>query len=106
MGISENSNIMKVKDMFLVGEIMEWEDKDKSIKVLDGNDCIITGKLLNKRKIILHMKRVSDESEGNVFIRMNEKYENEIMVFKKMLASKNVIGLTLNEFKEMDIEKL
>jgi hypothetical protein len=39
---------MVIKDMFEVGEIMEDEDKAKSIKVLDGDNCVITGKALNK----------------------------------------------------------
>ena len=47
---------MNIKDMFEVGEIMESEDKATSIKILDGDDCEITGKVLNRHKIILHMK--------------------------------------------------
>ncbi|MBL8029885.1 MAG: hypothetical protein JNN11_01420 [Candidatus Doudnabacteria bacterium] len=97
---------MKVKDMFLVGEIMEWEDKPKSIKVLSYDDCIITSKILNKRKIILHVERQADNSEGNVFVRLDEKYESEFVVFKKMLSSKNIIGKSLNEFREMEVEEL
>ena len=45
---------MTIKDIFEVGEIMEWEDKAKSIKTLSADDCIITGKQLNNKKIILH----------------------------------------------------
>ena len=93
--------------MFEVGEIMEWEDKDKKIKVLDGDDCVIVGKILNRKKIILNMKRESDGSEGNVFTKLkDEDNKANFQISKKMLASKNVIGLTLNQFKEMEIEKL
>ncbi len=97
---------MKIKDMFEVREIMEMEDKSKSIKVLDGDDCVIMSKALNKNKIILHMKRVVDDSEGNVFVSLKEEYEKDFAISKKLFASKKVIGLTLNQLKEFDIEEL
>lgn len=97
---------MQIKDIFEVGEIMEWEDKATSIKVLDGDDCEITGKVLNKRKIILHMKRTSDGSEGNVFVRLKDEHEKDFPTSKKLFASKKVIGLSLNEFKNFEIENL
>lgn len=92
--------------MFEVGEIMEMEDKAKSIKVLDDNDCVITGKALNKNKIILHMKRTVDNSEGNVFVRLNEANARDFPTSKKLLASKKVVGLTLGEFKKFNVEEL
>ena len=85
---------------------MEWEDKSKSIKVLSYDDCVITSKMLNKRKIILHVERKSDKSEGNVFVRLHEKFEKEFMTFKKLLASKSIMGKSINEFKEMEVEEL
>ncbi|MDE2312534.1 MAG: hypothetical protein KGJ93_05655 [Patescibacteria group bacterium] len=97
---------MFIKDLFEVGEIMEWEDKNKAIKPLDGDDCVITGKQLNKSKIILHMKRVSDDSEGNVFVRLKDDQKSQFAISKKFLASKKVLGLTLNQFKNLDIEEL
>ena len=97
---------MKVIDIFEVGEIMEWEDKDKGIKVLDGDDCKITGKVLNKHKIIFHMKRESDGSEGNVFVRLKDEHHDQFPVSKKLLASKKVIGMTLNQLKNLDVEEL
>ncbi|PIR95942.1 MAG: hypothetical protein COT92_03755 [Candidatus Doudnabacteria bacterium CG10_big_fil_rev_8_21_14_0_10_42_18] len=97
---------MQIKDIFTVGEIMEWEDKDKKIKVLDGDDCKITGKMLNRHQIILHMQREIDGSEGNVFVKLKDDHEKDFPVSKSLLASKNIIGLTLNEFKNLDIEKL
>ena len=92
--------------MFVVGEIMEWEDKDKKIPVLTGDDCLITEKRLNNKKIILHMVRAEDNSEGNVFIRLKDEYAKEFPTSKKLLASKKVIGITLNEFKKLEIEEL
>lgn len=97
---------MKISEMFEVREIMEMEDKAKSIKVLDANDCKIMSKALNKNKIILHMKRESDGSEGNVFVYLKEPHEKDFPTSKKLFASKKVIGLTLNEFKEFDVEQL
>lgn len=97
---------MKIKDIFDVGEIMEWEDKSKSIKVLDGDDCVIMGKTLNKRKIILHLKRAVDDSEGNVFVKLKDDSRENFLISKKLLASQNIIGKTLNELKEMDVEGL
>lgn len=92
--------------MFEVGVIMEDEAKAKNIAVLDGDDCEITGKVLNKHKIILHMKRHSDGSEGNVFVRLKDKFDDQFPVSKKLLASKKVIGISLNTFKNFDIEEL
>jgi len=90
----------------MVGEIMEWEDKAKSIKILDDDDCLITGKAINKNKIILHMKREKDGSEGNVFVRLKDEFDDQFITSKKLFASKKVIGISLNEFKEFEIENL
>lgn len=97
---------MQIKDMFQVREIMEMEDKAKSIKVLDDDDCVITGKAFNKNKIILHMKRAIDGSEGNVFVYLKDEFADQFPIFKKLLASKKVIGLTLGQFKEFNAEEL
>ena len=85
---------------------MEWEDKSKSIPVLSGDDCEITGKMLNRKNIILHMKRLSDGSEGNVFVKLLEDNRDHFPISKKLLASKKIIGMTLNQFKKLDIEEL
>lgn len=97
---------MKIKDMFEVREIMEMEDKDKAIKVLDDNNCVITSKALNKNKIILHMKRESDGSLGNVFVYLKEEHKSDFPTSKKLFASRAVIGLTLGQFKEFNIGDL
>jgi hypothetical protein len=99
-------DIMNIQDMFQVREIMEMEDKSKSIKVLDGDDCQIMSKALNKNKIILHMKRAGDGSEGNVFVYLKEQFHDQFPVSKKLFASKKVVGMTLNQFKEFAIEEL
>ena len=104
-GINRKTS-MKISDMFDVGEIMEWEDKATSIKVLDADDCEIVGKTLNKNKIILHMKRNVDGSEGNVFSTLKESHKGEFAISKKLLASKKVLGMTLNQFKNLNIEEL
>lgn len=92
--------------MFEVREIMEMEDKDKKIKVLDDDDCRIMSKALNKNKVILHMKREVDGSEGNVFVSLKEEYKTDFATSKKLFASKAVIGLTLGEFKKFSIDQL
>lgn len=97
---------MLIKDIFEVGIILEDEEKSKDIIGLDGDDCVITGKVLNKHKIILHMKRESDGSEGNVFVRLKDEHEKDFPTSKKLLASKKVLGLTLNQFKKFEIESL
>ncbi|HYV33710.1 MAG TPA: hypothetical protein VE973_02585 [Candidatus Limnocylindria bacterium] len=97
---------MKIKEMFEVREIMEWEDKAKSIKTLDDNDCQIMSKALNKNKIILHMKRESDGSEGNVFVYLKDEFKDQFPVSKKLFITKKVIGLTLGQFKEYSVEDL
>ena len=97
---------MVIKDIFDVGEIMEVEEKSKKIKVLDAENCVIVGKALNKNKIILNMKREEDGSIGNVFVKVTDGNKEYFQTSKKLLASKNVLGLTLNEFKNFDVEKL
>jgi hypothetical protein len=52
------------------------------------------------------MERKSDGSEGNVFVKLKEQYEDQFLVSKKLLASQKVIGMSLEEFKRLDIEKL
>ena len=97
---------MQVKDIFEVGIILEDEEKAKEIAVLTANDCVIKGKVLNRHKIILQMERASDGSKGNVFARLKDDHEKDFPISKKLLASKKIIGLTLNEFKNLDIESL
>ncbi len=97
---------MTIKDLFEVGEIMEDEDKSKKIVVLDADNCVVVGKLLNKNKIILQMKRVDDSSTGNVFVRLMDDKKSEFQTSKKLLASKKVLGLTLNQFKKFNVEEL
>ena len=97
---------MTIKEMFEVGVIMEWEDKSKSIPVLTGDDCIIMSKALNKNKIILHMKRTSDGSEGNVFVRLKDDQKDQFLTSKKLFASRKVIGISLNQFRDFDVEQL
>ncbi len=97
---------MTIQQMFEVGEIMEWEDKATSIKILDDDNCKITGKSLNKHKIILHLKREEDNSEGNVFVKLKDESPENFPVSKKLLASQKIIGLSLGEFKKFDVEKL
>lgn len=97
---------MVIKEMFEIGVIMEAEDKAVNIKILDGDNCLITGKALNKNKIILHMKRTDDGSEGNVFVRLKEEFADQFATSKKLFASKKVTGLSLNQFREFEIEEL
>ncbi len=97
---------MKVLEMFDIGVIMEDENKSKGIDVLSGDDCEITSKALNKNKIILHVKRLSDDSEGNVFVRLKEDFSKEFEISKKMLSSKKIIGMTLNQLKNLGVEDL
>ncbi len=92
--------------MFVVREIMEMEDKSKKIKVLDDDDCKITGKALNKNKIILHMEREADGSQGNVFVYLKDEFVDQFPISKKLFTSKKVIGMTLNQFKNFDVEEL
>lgn len=97
---------MLIQDMFTVREIMEMEDKSKSIKILDDDNCVIVSKGLNKNKIILHLKRTADGSEGNVFVYLKDEFHDQFPVSKKLFASKKVIGLTLGEFKKFSVEEL
>lgn len=92
--------------MFEVGEIMEMEEKSKKIKVLSADDCVVISKGLNKNKIILYMKRESDNSEGNVFVRLKEEFQDQFVVSKKLLSCKKVVGMTLNQLKEMSVDEL
>lgn len=97
---------MTVQDMFEIGEIMEDEDKAKSIASLNEENCKITTKALNKNKIILHMKRDEDGSEGNVFVRLKDEFSSEFLTSKKLFASKKIAGLSLAELRKMEIEAL
>jgi hypothetical protein len=97
---------MDIKEKFDIGTIMEWEDKSKKIPTLTSDDCVIVNKALNNKKIILHMKRVDDDSEGKVFVRLKDEFSGEFDLFKKLLASKKIIGMTLAQFKKFTIEEL
>lgn len=97
---------MNVEEMFDVGGIMEMEDKSKKIPILSDDDCKIMSKQLNKDKIILHVQREGDSSEGNVFVKLKEQFHDQFMVSKKLFASKKIVGMTLNEMRHLDVEML
>ena len=97
---------MVINDIFEIGEIMENEEKDKSIKILDGDNCVIMSKALNKYKIILHMKRIDDGSEGNVFVKLKEDQRDKFPISKALFASRKVVGMTLNQLRSLDTEEL
>ena len=92
--------------MFEIGSIMEMDEKAKSIKVLNDDNCVIASKGLNKNKIILRMLREADGSEGNVFVRLKEEYTKDFATSKKLFASQKVLGLTLGQFKKFNVEEL
>ena len=75
---------MIIQDIFEVGEIMESEEKDKKIVVLNADNCVIVGKTLNKNKIIMQMKRESDGSTGNCFVKLKEGMKSEFQTSKKL----------------------
>ena len=97
---------MEIQKVFDIGGIMEPEDKPADLVDLSWDDCVIVSKGFNKNKVILHMKRDSDGTEGNVFVRLNQEHLKDFNTSRKLLGSKNIMGLTLNQFKVMDIEKL
>ena len=85
---------------------MEPEDKVATQADLKVDDCVIVSKGLNKNKVILHLQRKGDGIEGNVFVKLKEKYEKDFITSRKLLGSKAVNGLTLDEFRAFDIDKL
>jgi hypothetical protein len=97
---------MTIEDMFEVGSIMEPEDKLSGQVDLNGDDCVIMSKGLNKDKIILRMERKSDGIQGNVFVRLKEEHKGNFAVSRKLLGSQKVNGLTLGEFKVFPVENL
>jgi hypothetical protein len=52
------------------------------------------------------MKRPDDGSEGNVFVRLKEEFQKDFPTSKKLLASTKVLGMSLNRFKEFNVEEL
>ncbi len=93
---------MLFKDIFTIGEIFQTASRTKAD--LDLDNCKITGKRMNNKSIILHIKRAEDGKEANVFVRLIDPINRES--FKKLLASNKIIGMSLNELKGMKVEEL
>ena len=93
---------MYIKEVFEIGSIFQPVSRTKSL--LDQDNCQITGKRMNNKSIILHIKRKEDGKEANVFVRLIDPINRES--FKKLLASNKIIGMSLNELKEMKVEEL
>ncbi|HYF05022.1 MAG TPA: hypothetical protein VEA59_02525 [Patescibacteria group bacterium] len=97
---------MRISEMFEIGQIFESDEKSPNIKALSSDDAVIVGKMLNRKKIILHMKRESDASEGNVFVRLKDEYQDQFALSKKLLATKHILGLSLNQLRNLQIDAL
>ncbi len=100
------TDTMLIKDQFDVGDILEWEDKSSDIPALSQSDCVITGKTLNKKKIILHVKRQSDGSEGNVFVKLKDEFQSDFATSRKLLGSTKIVGMSIGAFKKLSIDEL
>jgi hypothetical protein len=62
---------MYFKDMFSIGEIFQSASRTK--EDLDLDNCQITGKQMNNKSVILHVKRATDGKEANVFVKLKDE---------------------------------
>ena len=92
---------MKVKDLFRVGDPIQ--SIGGIAEFLDHNNCTIVNKTKQDNAIILHIQRESDKNEGRAYLRVKSEFES---VADQLLAwaydESRVIGLTLNELRELD----
>jgi hypothetical protein len=95
---------MFIKEVFSLGEI--YQMTEGPVGVLDMDNCEITGKVMNKSKIILHLERLSDGRKANVFLRLKDDFLDRRDDFKKFLASKKIIGMSLNQLNNLEIAEL
>ena len=95
---------MYFKEVFNIGEIFQSNSKTK--EDLDLDNCQITGKQMNNKSVILHIKRTGDGKEANVFVKLKDDQIENKEAFKKLFASKSIVGMSLNELKESKVEDL
>ena len=95
---------MYFKEMFNVGEIMQSVSRTKA--GLDLENCKIISKMMNNKSVILKVKREDDGKEANVFVKLKDEFIDKKEDFKKLFASKGIIGMSLNELKNSKVEDL
>ena len=96
---------MFVKEVFTIGDIFQTASKTKAD--LDLDNCKIVSKMMNNKSVILHVKRLSDGKEANVFVKLKDDLEGDHKLdFKALFASKKIVGMSLNELKDIKIEDL
>jgi len=95
---------MFFKDIFTIGEIYQTNSKTKAD--LDLDNCQIIGKQMNNKSVILKIKRAGDGKEAAVFVKLNDEHLANKEDFKKLFASKKIIGMSLNQLKDSKVEDL
>lgn len=95
---------MYFKEVFTLGEIFQTNSKTKAD--LDLDNCQITGKQMNNKSVILKIKRKEDGKEAAVFVRLNEEHLANREDFKKLFASKKIIGMSLHQLNDLKVEEL
>jgi len=92
---------MLVKKLFNIGGIIE----SGPTIFLNGDNCQIFNKTKKKDAVILNLKRQSDGQEGKSYLHVMDEYkEIESSLLKWAFVSVSIVGLTLNQLRELDID--
>jgi DNA-directed RNA polymerase subunit RPC12/RpoP len=92
---------MKIKDIFQIGGIMQ-SFRGADI-FLDQNNCVVFNKSRNEDAVILHLKRESDEEEGNIYLRVKDEFKSiKNPLLNWLFISKDIIGLTINQLESLN----
>ncbi|RJO61205.1 hypothetical protein C4544_03480 [candidate division WS5 bacterium] len=92
---------MKIKEIFRIGGIMQ--SIGGPTIYLDRDNCVVHNKTKNEDAIILRLKRESDGEEGNVYLRVQDKFKGiKDQLLNWAFTSSSIMGLTLNQLESLD----
>ena len=92
---------MYIRDIFRIGGVASYSIRE----YLGQDNCQISKIIFDKDKISLHLKRKEDNQGGHASLKVKEEYkENRKELFGWVSSNqKNIIGLTLNELRDLEI---
>jgi hypothetical protein len=72
--------------------------------LLDSDNCKIIGKTKKEDYVLLLLKEEKEGGEGHAYLRVQNKFKNiSNKLLNLVFINENIIGLTLNQLNDLDI---
>ncbi len=94
---------MYIREIINIGGILRSVNNPVN---LDWDNCKIDKKTRNEYGLVLRLKRESDGEEGTASLKLKDEFKDRKDLLRQIFVSEKVMGLTLNELKDLEIEVL